>query len=653
MTHRDTLITALGLTALGLSLACAPASSGTQTLPSSTGLVSLCLSGKGIENWDGVSVLVGGVTLTPSDGGEPVTLFTGPGMGLPVNLAMLDHSTELVGNFAVPVGTYSAATLTLDAGGAPLAFFPTGGGYSGDPNQGFPFVTNGGTDAIFLILGETTQGGISPLDPTYHPYESYLATTVPLGTPLTVTTDRCVTLDVALDLSGPACLAAHDTAPGALEPYPLWTLDFDGTMSQQAVTDPTQRVLNPVAGILSSQATSGALTMAQVFSAYNLREETVPQDLKIRPDPANGTRCFDLPSDTSIVLKDFTSLSALAQGSNVVAAGRLQADGSLVASRLWLGNDTKAGALADGFTRLPAAAKPGVLTLEGEARDYRGTQQVTGGFQATVDAQTQFFLRNPANPALEAAPIGSGPAFLASNLGRGFRLFLHAHWNGTAFVARSVDLITPRFEGYASAVTAAQFTCTDPHGTNPADTTDAVTTLPFAHGFSWWNFATPLQVSTAPAALATPVARTIQFGGTAGSFAPWTTTTAVWGDPANPTGWSAKTTEVESLHLPDGWYASSWVASGSGGTFGMAVPGGPLAIPVQVDLATTRVYVNYTGLTQLIQLLDLTTPAGMATFLGNLEIISVAVTVPPVRVFGNPNADGSIAATTLILQVPG
>ena len=124
----------------------------------------------------------------------------------------------------------------------------------------------------------------------------------------------------------------------------------------------------------------------------------------------------------------------------------------------------------------------------------------------TVDANTQFFFREPQNPAVDSNPIGTGPAFLASkNLVRGFKV--HASVVdplATPLVAQSIDIETASirrrdlgaehdgFHLYAAiSVRRAMTTCirsiTSPWRAPTARTMSGNA----IGGYKWWNFAYP------------------------------------------------------------------------------------------------------------------------------------------------------------------
>ena len=119
---------------------------------------------------------------------------------------------------------------------------------------------------------------------------------------------------------------------------------------------------------------------------------------------------------------------------------------------------------------------------------------------------------------------------------------------------------------------------------------------------------------------------------------------AIWGDGVTPgsTGWSTKWAVLEPTLLPRGTVATPLVNSAGGGTFGLSLPTGKTSVTVDVSTASgsaTLIYdVSVSGGVVTITPVDITTAAGQ-----NL-LASYLVSGTPVRVYGIPQADGSIKA---------
>jgi hypothetical protein len=269
----------------------------------------------------------------------------------------------------------------------------------------------------------------------------------------------------------------------------------------------------------------------------------------------------------------------------------------------------------------------------------------------TVDANTLFFSR--------ATQIGQGTSFL-TNLERGFKI--HASVVdplAVPLVADTVDVEIARYDGAISGADLNGFTYTRNFKTvkdnyvvtlsyissGTANGTDPATGLAIA-GFKWWNFTFPTIVHSGTNAILDFISATnggVTFGGSpvinvtasGASYASW-----------NGSGWSAPWTVLVPTPLPLGAAASGYINGTPSGSFTMSLPGGTLD-PV-VTLSTTigsgtLVYqVDRSGpvASSAIHItpVDITTSAGQATVTANL----LASTL--VKVFGVPQADGSIKA---------
>jgi hypothetical protein len=375
---------------------------------------------------------------------------------------------------------------------------------------------------------------------------------------------------------------------------------------------------------------------------------TTSKNLTILADSTNGTLFFDLDAKTTSTLMNFSAVAASINGKFIRVASRYQSDGSLVAVRMWVSTSFNSVWLSPEGHVLHVDSTGDVLTVQNE---------LGLGVPLAIDANTQFFYRTPANGQADATPIGTGTAFLR-NLVRGFKV--HASVVdplATPLVAQTVDIEIARFDGSISAADTTGFTYTR-HFRHAAD--DYTLALPFISsstangsdpqsgsaitGFKWWNFTYPTIVTSGSTAISGFDAATngsANFGGTAGLFPAAGETFAAWNDPANPGSWSAPWTVLLPTTVPVGLAATSY----SNGSFTMTVPGG--ATPVTVNLGTTSgsgtlVYqIDRTGNVITISAVDVTTSAGQTTVSNNL------VSNTPVKVFGIPQADGSIKAYVL------
>jgi hypothetical protein len=134
----------------------------------------------------------------------------------------------------------------------------------------------------------------------------------------------------------------------------------------------------------------------------------------------------------------------------------------------------------------------------------------------------------------------------------------------------------------------------------------------------------------------------VNFGGTIGPVPTRGTSFAVWGDPANTTGWSAAVSIVMPSLLPLGAVATGL----TDGAFTMTIAGGSTAATVDVSATSgsaTLVYqVDRTNNLVTVSSIDVTTSAGLATLTTGLAAGE------PVKVYGVPQADGTLRAYALM-----
>jgi hypothetical protein len=102
----------------------------TPTPQPQNGTVNLLVGDDSTEDWATIGVKVLSVSRTPQGGESDVAIYTAPAPY--INLLQLDQLSEIIGNSSVPVGTYTAATITV--GGNPGDVIRTA---SADPEPGF------------------------------------------------------------------------------------------------------------------------------------------------------------------------------------------------------------------------------------------------------------------------------------------------------------------------------------------------------------------------------------------------------------------------------------------------------------------------------------------------------------------------------------
>jgi len=287
--------------------------------------------------------------------------------------------------------------------------------------------------------------------------------------------------------------------------------------------------------------------------------------------------------------------------------------------------------------------------------------EVGSGIRILVDANTKFFFRTPWDAVADTTPIATGTGFLTSkDFVRGFKI--HASVVdplAAPLVAQSIDIEIARFGGTISNPTATVFTYTHNF---PTITDDYVNTLDYISnstangkdsngnpvtGFKWWNFTFPTLADTGATSVSDFINATngtANFGGSVGPVATWGESYALWNDPASPNDWAAPSVVLLPTPVPRGTVAAGY--STASNSFTMMVPGGTNAVTVDLSTApgsATLVYqVDRTGGIVTVSPVDVTTSAGQTTVQTNL------LANTPVKVFGIPQADGSIKGYVVI-----
>jgi len=133
----------------------------------------------------------------------------------------------------------------------------------------------------------------------------------------------------------------------------------------------------------------------------------------------------------------------------------------------------------------------------------------------------------------------------------------------------------------------------------------------------------------------------VNFGGTVGLMKAAGETYATWNDPIAAGAWAAPSAVLTPTEIPFGVAATSY----SSGSFTVSVTGGTQAVPVNLSSTSgsaTLVYqVDWTNGVLTISPVDITTSAGQTTLTTNL------VANTPVKVYGIPQANGTINAYVL------
>jgi hypothetical protein len=539
---------------------------------------------------------------------------------------------------SVPVGTYTGAVLTIGANPGDLLLT-----VAADPESGFPLApgTSIPSGEIQIQGKQGSSGNFTvPVNVTF-------------DSPLTVTTTQSNALDLEFDLSHPAFIVGHTppAAAGAL----LWAVNFNGPVRHHPVRDIARLVLRHTYGTVKTVASDGkSLTITKDFPVLPV---TNPQtaiastlSLQIFADATNGTILYDLDAKTRTVVKDFTGETVSLPNKFVRIAARYQVDGTLVAVRVWASSQ---------FSDVWLSPEGHVLHVDTTTDVITVADESGVGVPVTVDANTEFFFRTPADANADAMPIATGTGFLTShNLVRGFKVHVSpADAHATPLVAQSIDIETATYSGRISGANNIGFTysrqfarATDDYslmldyisGTtaNTDPSGNSVT------GFLWWNFTYPTlatEGSNAVAAFVTATNGGVNFGGTVGTLAAFGASAATWADAANPSGWSLRNAVLIPTPVPLGVVTTGF----AGNSFAMTVLGGSPTMPATVDVSTTAqsatlVYqVDRSNGVITISPIDVTTSSGLAAITAGL------VAGTPVKVFGVPQA-GSLKAYVLV-----
>ena len=595
------------------------------------------------EDWAAVDVKVLSIALVPQGGGTPVTVYTATSPAPSVNLVQLDQLGEILGNVSVPAGTYTSAVITISGNPGDVSLV-----VGANPESGFAG-TAGATIPSGQIQIMGAKGSAGSLA---------VPVTVNLKSPLVVTAGQNNSLDLEFNLAHPAFIVDHVPPSGA----PFWAVNFKGCLRHHPIADITALVLRHTYGTVTSVNSTNSLTDSSITITrdFAVRPPTTPetaiassQSLTILADATNGTIFYDVDAKTRNVIKDFSTVASTLPNKYVRIAARYQQDGTLVAVRVWASTSFDSIWLSPEGHVLHVDTTNDIITVQNED----GTPA-----QVTVDANTQFFYRTPSSVLADATPIGTGVSFLTSgNLVRGFKVHISVDDPlASTWVAQTVDIEIARYDGVISSPTATNFAYTH----NFLRTTDDYTiTLPYISssspngkdgngnavtGFEWWNFAYPTLADTGTNAVADFVSAmngSVSFGGTVGALKVSGTTWARWGDPANQNGWSAPWVILEPASVPIGTVSTPWVASSSGGSFGLSVPGGATAVNVTLS--------SVSGSATLVYQVDMSsgiitvTPQDLTSSAGLNAVSQALVNGTMVKAFGIPQADGTIKGYVL------
>ena len=634
-------------TLLGSLCACGGGSTDMGSSPTSsdpmpqTTQMAMIISDAPSDDWATVGVRIMSIALTPQGGGSPVTVYTAPATPPMVNLRQLDQIGEVLGNVTIPVGTYTGATVTVGANPGDVDLV-----VAAEPESGFagtPDETIASTD-MQIVGAKGASGSLTvPVNVTF-------------DSPLVATAGSSNALDLEFDLSHPAFIVAHNP-PGASATQ--WAVNFVGPVRRHPIGDIAHLVLRDTYGDVTAVASDGSsITITKEMPTLPVINPETPvstaQSLTIQADATNGTIFYDVDAKTKTTIDSFSSEASSLVGKYVRLTARYQENGTLVAVRVWASSD---------FNKLWLSPEGHVLHVNAGTDTIVVENGAGAAVPITVDSATEFFFRQPANPAADANPIGTGPAFLASkDLVRGFKVQVSVvDPLASPLVAQAVDIETAGYSGQISSALpdGTGFTYTHDFPTVADDysvsldyisSTSANGKDPSGNpidGFKWWDFAYPTMLNDGANAISGFSAAV--GGGSSGGFMfaganfyAWGESGAIWGDPANPTGWAVPWAILQPTPLPRGTVTTGWATN----SFTMTLNGGTTPGTVSVDTtagSATLVYqVDRASGIVSISPIDITSASGLSTLTSSLQAGT------PVKVFGTPQTDGTFRAYVLM-----
>lgn len=631
----------------GLTLALAGCGGGSGSSPSispgpTSQNVPLVISDASSDDWAVIGVKVLSIALLPQGGGSAVTVWSAPTPAPYVNLEQLDQLGEILGNVNVPNGTYTGAVLTVGANPGDLLLT-----VSADPESGFPLAP--GTviaPALIQILGKQGSSG-----------NFTVPVKVTFDSPLTVAAGQSNALDLEFDLAHPAFIVAH--TPPAAAGVTLWAVNFQGPVRHHPVPDITRLVLRHTYGTVKSvDSTNTFFTISKDFPVLPATNpETAVASgisLDIYADATNGTIFYDLDARTTTVVKNFSAEAMSLPGKFVRVAARYQVDGKLAAVRVWASSE---------FAKIWLSPEGHVLHVNTATDVVTVADEDGRPVPIAVDSNTKFYFRTPENALADTQPIGTGTGFLTSHdLVRGFKVHVSAGDPlAVPMVADSIDIETAAYSGRISNANAMGFTYThnfftasDDYSVNldyiSSATANTDPSGKSVMGFLWWDFTYPTLAVEGSNAVQEFVQATnggVNFGGTVGTLTAWGASGATWGDTANPSGWSLRNAVLVPVPVPLGVVTMPFAGTTFAMTAGSASTTNGNPVPVTVDVSTTAqsatlVYqIDRANGVITITPVDITTASGLATMSAAL------VSGTPVKVYGVPQADGTLKAYVL------
>jgi hypothetical protein len=591
-----------------------------------TAKIPLLVSDAPSNDWATVAVKVLAISLVPEAGGNPIAIYSAPSAHPSINLEQLDHVAQLLGTVPVAPGSYSGAVITLSANPSDVTLTS-----ADNPDPGFAGAASSTLASTSLQIQSShgTAGAQSVTVPVQFPHAFVVNSSGSTSGPLTV----------AVELSHPAFLLAH--TPVTNDPT-LWALNFQGPVSADAIDNATAVILRQLYGSFDSTAADGrslSVTLELPLTPPSNPETAVSsgQQQTLLADSGNGTQFYDLDSGGSSTVSNFAALSGLTAGRQLRVEARFQADGSLVATRIWASNSFQTVWTSPEGHVTQVDANAGSLTIEDE----------TGhSIQVQIDANTEF--------DFNGIPIGSGSSFLSSGpIERGFKVHVSpVDPTARKLTAQSVDIETAAFWGAISNATLTGFTYASDFARHSDNYTLALSYIAPStpngsdaaghpiNGYTYWNFAFPSEIASGSG-----VESAFQLA-TSGPVTAYGTSVATWNDPAVPNSWALRSTVLLPVPLGLATVNSGLVTAGMSSTFTLTPIGS--STPLTVELITAsgsaplvyQVQRDHGSVTMTA--VDVTTASGLS------QLGDALTAGADVNVFGLPKSSGAIQAYTLL-----
>jgi len=396
--------------------------------------VPMLVSDAASEDWATIGVKVLSLTLTRNDGSTVSAML--PASPTTLNLAQLDNLGEILSSVSLTPGDiYTGATLTISANPGDVTLIT-----SADPEAGFLATASTQIPSSQIQIQGTsgTAGNLVVSIPVKFVTNFVVPTT-------STASNNAPAVNIEVDLSHPSFIVGHVPATGGTT---LWAVNFNGPVKHKPTGDIRHLVLRHMYGTsLSVSSDNTSLTFSKVLPTVPVvtpeTDVTTSQSMTVLADSTNGTLFYDLDDNTKNArISSLASIaSVLTSGKFVRVAARYQQDGTLVATRIWVGSTFNSVWISPEGHVLHANPSGNTIVIANELG-----QPVT----MTVNASTQFFFRQPENAAADVTPISTsgGLAFLqASNIVRGFKVHVQADVTTSPMTATTIDIETAVYQG--------------------------------------------------------------------------------------------------------------------------------------------------------------------------------------------------------------